>query len=424
MSDIAPELLEKLVKSYKEKVAKDPELNRIKKKINNGTARSIDSERFSVRSGELLTEAFQEHVSADILPDRTMYYNIAQRVIDSLAKQNFENAADAAEEIIKIQNAAISETLAQVQTLKATVNQDRVDGLVNLACSDQYDQVEDRLKAGLINLSQAAHTETVRRNAEMNSKMGFKPKIIRTAAKGCCKWCTNLAGTYDYTPDMDRDVFRKHANCECTVEYIPDQSGRVQDVWSKEWKDSNPKGRELEKEIDKAAEAKASKVSTMPEHLDKYRIKDDVERRKLIDRCLKSNDAIYVNPTDRLAINAKRIKPVDGYYDVVCHGAINYVKIFDSDTDVETLCASIAQRPDYKKRQPIRLLSCETGKSDNGVAAYIAKKLKTTVIAPLEKLFVYPSGSLEIGTALRRKDGCIKKFVYNDVTGKVDIEVL
>ena len=45
-----------------------------------------------------------------------------------------------------------------------------------------------------------------------------------------CKWCTNLAGRYEYGQEPD-DVYRRHDNCGCTVTY---ENGRErQNVWTK-----------------------------------------------------------------------------------------------------------------------------------------------------------------------------------------------
>lgn len=87
---------------------------------------------------------------------------------------------------------------------------------------------------------------------------------------------------------------------------------------------------------------------------------------------------------------ARFIKPKEGYYDVVIHGSAYYMDYFDERIDADTLCAIIAQRPDYKKGTPIRLISCNTGQEDDGVAKYISKKLNVTVLAPDTEVFVYP----------------------------------
>ena len=62
---------------------------------------------------------------------------------------------------------------------------------------------------------------------------GLRPRVIRTAESHCCKWCSALAGTYDY-PRVPKDVYRRHERCRCRVEYDPGE-GRRQNVWNKTW---------------------------------------------------------------------------------------------------------------------------------------------------------------------------------------------
>ena len=78
--------------------------------------------------------------------------------------------------------------------------------------------------------------DSIQSNAEFHSRAGLSPKIVRkTDSSNACKWCKNLAGSYDYQ-DAPADIYRRHERCRCTVEYIPNKSKR-QDVWSKTWKD-------------------------------------------------------------------------------------------------------------------------------------------------------------------------------------------
>lgn len=42
-----------------------------------------------------------------------------------------------------------------------------------------------------------------------------------------------MKGAYTY-PDVSKDVYRRHANCRCIVDYDADD-GLRQDVWTKQW---------------------------------------------------------------------------------------------------------------------------------------------------------------------------------------------
>lgn len=80
-----------------------------------------------------------------------------------------------------------------------------------------YDQVE--------NFDLNVVDESIRENASRQSSAGMSPKIVRTAEAGCCKWCDDLAGTYDYEDVKDGGsmVWARHDNCRCLIEFV---SGR------------------------------------------------------------------------------------------------------------------------------------------------------------------------------------------------------
>ena len=107
------------------------------------------------------------------------------------------------------------------------------------------------LDAPVRNLVQKAMDDTVQKNADFHTKAGLRPKIIRRSSGHCCEWCNQVAGTYVY-PDVPKDVFRRHDNCDCIVEYYPGD-GKKQNVWTKEWK--------YEKESDKIEERKLQGLS-------------------------------------------------------------------------------------------------------------------------------------------------------------------
>lgn len=130
--------------------------------------------------GSALAEAFRRNLTADALPDGRLYWNIADRVVRPLLEEEHLLVADA--------SAAVQQALNQQ---------------ANLGIAPQ--------------------------------RAGLRPRVIRTAESHCCKWCSALAGTYDY-PHVPKDVYRRHERCRCRVEYDPG-SGRRQNVWNKTWTD-------------------------------------------------------------------------------------------------------------------------------------------------------------------------------------------
>lgn len=77
---------------------------------------------------------------------------------------------------------------------------------------------QNKLKA-LINVVHSFADESVKKNAKYDYDLGLSAKIVRTTNGKCCKWCNKLAGTYDYDK-APADVYRRHNNCDCIVEYV------------------------------------------------------------------------------------------------------------------------------------------------------------------------------------------------------------
>ena len=167
-----------------------------------------------------------------MLPDGKMYWDIADRVVRPLMEDDHEMVADAARQVQQALNEAAGIGL-RAQT--SPLDNDRIDGILNrISAADQYDDVAWILDEPVRLFSLAVVDDALKRNVEFQGKAGMKPRIIRRAERRCCEWCRNLEGTYDY-PDLPGDVYRRHNNCRCTVEYDPGDGSR-QNVWTKNGK--------------------------------------------------------------------------------------------------------------------------------------------------------------------------------------------
>ena len=93
-------------------------------------------------------------------------------------------------------------------------------------------QLSRVLHRALSNMSQSMIDRYIEKNAQFRYDAGLSPKIIRTSSGHCCEWCNQVAGKYSY-PDVPKDVYRRHDNCDCTVEYYNSKDGYKQDVWDK-----------------------------------------------------------------------------------------------------------------------------------------------------------------------------------------------
>ena len=234
--DIVPELLEEIKKAFLSKSRESRILQDKLLALKNKKASYKDANEFAGELGEILADTFKDKIKTEDLPDGKMYYNIAQRIIDPNMHMTYDMVGDYSRDVQALLN---QEAGISIAALKADINQDRIDKIVEkVSIYDSYDDGKRLLDEPMINFAQSIVDSTIKKNADFHYKLGFKPKIVRRVVGGCCKWCKDKAGVYDYesVKDTGNDVYRRHRYCRCIVDYVPDKNRR-QDVWSKQWND-------------------------------------------------------------------------------------------------------------------------------------------------------------------------------------------
>lgn len=234
-NDIVPELLKKIKQDFFDNAEKSAELEKLLLLLKDGKASYQEAYQFATKIGGILSEVLQTNISSSILPEGKMHYNIAERILSEMLGENHKMVSGYSKQIQEILN---KDAGVGLKTVIAPINQNRIDGLVNrLSHESSFDDVSWILGAPVVNFSQNVVDNHIKINADFHYKSGLKPKIIRTTTGKCCDWCDKLAGVYFY-PKVDKNVFRRHDRCDCTVEYYPGD-GKKQDVWSKRWSASH-----------------------------------------------------------------------------------------------------------------------------------------------------------------------------------------
>ena len=213
--DIAPELLERIRADFRALLGDA-------KPAADTYAAAAD---YAELVGSALAEAFRRNLTADALPDGRLYWNIADRVVRPLLEEEHLLVADAS---AAVQQALNRQANLGIAPQRAVLDTDAVDGLLNkVSTAKQFADVAWALDEPVRTFSRMVVDDTLKRNVDFQGKAGLRPRVIRTAESHCCKWCSALAGTYDY-PRVPKDVYR------CRVEYDPGE-GRRQNVWNKTW---------------------------------------------------------------------------------------------------------------------------------------------------------------------------------------------
>lgn len=233
MEDITPQLIEAVTTEFRKAYGESEKIQDLLNEVQAGTATYAQAQEYSLEVSRLIGKAYEKHISSAVLPDGKMYYNIASRLIPETMDENYRLVADYSASVQTMLNRKAGIGIkAQIPQKE----QSRIDGLVELASnSDQYDDVAKQLGQAFGTYSQSIVDRSVWGNVKFHYDSGLKPRITRRAARECCPWCRALAGKYNY-PDVPRDVYRRHANCRCTVEYDPaDGSKQMQNIWTKDW---------------------------------------------------------------------------------------------------------------------------------------------------------------------------------------------
>ena len=226
-SDVVPELLDEIQKDFDRQFRSNSIVIDIYGKIRSRVATYKEANEFSIQCGEMLARSIKKYVTADVLPEGRMWYNIATRILTPTLRNNYSLITDvtnAAQSIFNEKNGI------GFKPITPAFNTNRLNGLIDkVSNAENYDDVAWVMDEPIVNFSQSIVDQAIKDNADFQYKSGMTPKIRRTVVGGCCEWCQRLAGTYNY-PYVPTDVYRKHNRCRCTVEYI--SVDKRENVWT------------------------------------------------------------------------------------------------------------------------------------------------------------------------------------------------
>lgn len=217
MIDITPELLEKIKSQFNQEYDKSSSIKGVLSKIEKGSATYEDANNYAREIGEILSGALTDNLSSSVLPDGKMYYNIANEIFNDVLGNNYELATNVSASVQQVLN---EKSGIGLNAIRPNVDQKRIDGIIDkVSNEDTFDKIKWIVGEPVVNYTQSAVDETIKQNSEFQYKAGLRPKIVRKLGGKCCDWCAKLVGEYSY-PDVPKDVYRRHENCRCTVEYI------------------------------------------------------------------------------------------------------------------------------------------------------------------------------------------------------------
>lgn len=237
------EILRKILRKYGVATDNIRQMQIIESKLKKHTATYADANKFAQDIGRILTDVLREYLP-EALTDGKLYRAAAEVLVQQpmvQASRDIDKVASAIQTGIN-ENAGIG-----IKPIVPEVNQDQIDGIITGICNaESYDAGKEVLFDRVENFMEGHVDDFVRENADFQYQAGLEPTVLRTAKGKCCKWCSSLAGTYKYEDVKDRgnDVWRRHRNCHCTIEYFPGQKQRTKKIRQRRQTDITEKEKE------------------------------------------------------------------------------------------------------------------------------------------------------------------------------------
>lgn len=212
----------------------------ISQKISQGKkVKYADALEFARETGKIMRESMRKHLP-DVLTNGMLFRSEADQVLRKPMEVGGKQVAETAAEIQKQLN---EEAGIHIRAIEPELNEDQINGIITNICNaDSFEAGKENLFSQIENYLEGVVDDCAKENADFHYEAGLSPRIVRQAFGKCCEWCSNLAGTYEYAKVRNKgnDVFRRHKNCHCIVNYDPgDGAKRWQNVHTREWTDAN-----------------------------------------------------------------------------------------------------------------------------------------------------------------------------------------
>jgi hypothetical protein len=220
VEDIVPSLLEKIEKDFRAKVDADNEMSRLFTKFADDKGTLHDVSLYARRLGDLLSMTLQENLTEDVLPDGKMYYNIADRILNPMMRQNFNLTM---EQALTIQKMIDAKSGIGLEPISADFPESRVKQIIDSLTEDtEFEVIKARMGEPVANCSHSFADDFIKANALYREKAGMRTYLKRTLVGGACPYCVRLAGTFDYNNAPD-DIYKRHDSCRCTVTFYSEK---------------------------------------------------------------------------------------------------------------------------------------------------------------------------------------------------------
>ena len=377
--DEKKKLVEEISSSFYNSIRGNSKIQRI---ITDGAASSEEVAKLAKQLGAYLRSAVVHGFTDIELLEGEEMSELAKEILEPLMKYSHELVGKAAKDVYTAFN---EENNIDINPKLPDFPKARFDQIISAAGEEDKprETILRRISVVPETVITSMSDNNTRACARAYSSAGFEAYITRSAAKGCCEWCSKMFGKFEYPKNTPKDIFRRHDNCECIVTY---SCGSMrQNVHSREtWEQPEVKVPELTKNPDVNVPELTSGLLTEE----------------------KNNDIIKLginlfDKTDSIFLDAFSIEEEYGFKDIFIHGSPSSVqmKINGKLTNLSpTDFVKILKQNGYSGGD-IRLASCSTGKGDNSFAQQLSELLGVKVKAPDDDVYFIPNeGIMFVGS--------------------------
>lgn len=387
---------ERLRAALDKKLAADPSLRAVAKRIKDGTATLTDSAEYA----RVLSHILGREVSANILDLDDREGIVSQLLRDCYGDVNSIYA--------KTQTLLDEQAGIHIRPQQPDFPAERVDqfthSLIDPTVAESV--IKRRARAGCETITKSYHDDCIKKNAQFRHDAGLKCYIVRIGTK-CCEWCSDVAGKYEFGDQPD-GIFRRHDNCDCTIIYDGQVLRGKQNAngsRSKTWEElpnanaadytaptiSEAEGRAIEQR--NLSQIRGLKINNSS--IDNIAENDIMES----EREFATAGLMFISHRDDLYKYAVKVPPIKDFEDITFHADRESFMILNPITsDVEKRLspkqvAKLIKNSSNYSNQNIRLLSCQAGYGEEkSLAQQLANELGVKVQAPTEILAIDNTG--------------------------------
>lgn len=209
---------------------KSPQLERVYKRIRDGTATYEDAHKFAVELSNIMCRVLWNY-SHELNGDE---------LSGNLLKELLTKHGSLTDSVCEAVQLTLNDVAGVgLNAVVPPLNTDRVEGIIT--AMGKIEDKESILKSieEPFKTCALSHVDAwVKANAEFQKKVGLDPFVARkfegahydakSKKMRVCKFCSDLAGVYKYHEEP-KDFYVRHLGCRCTVLYYPDKNsmGRI-----------------------------------------------------------------------------------------------------------------------------------------------------------------------------------------------------